>query len=42
MWNSEFAGFEIVPAGSAKDIVLQIRKRKGLKEELPKPADYLA
>ncbi|MCA1915991.1 elongation factor EF-2 [Methanospirillum hungatei] len=42
MWNSEFAGFEIVPAGSAKEIVLQIRKRKGLKEELPKPADYLA
>jgi len=42
MWNSEFAGFEVVPAGSAKEIVMQIRKRKGLKEELPKPADYLA
>ncbi|MDD1724467.1 MAG: elongation factor EF-2 [Methanospirillum sp.] len=42
MWNSEFAGFEIVPAGMAKEIVLEIRKRKGLKEELPKPADYLA
>ncbi len=42
MWNSEFAGFEIVPASSAKEIVLQIRKRKGLKEEMPKPADYLA
>jgi elongation factor 2 len=42
MWNSEFAGFEIVPSGSAREIVLQIRKRKGLKEEMPKPADYLA
>ncbi|MDD3573957.1 elongation factor EF-2 [Methanospirillum sp.] len=41
MWNSEFAGFEIIPAGSSKEIVLQIRKRKGLKEEMPKPADYL-
>ncbi len=42
MWSQEFAGFEIVPTGMAKEIVLQIRKRKGLKEELPKPADYLA
>lgn len=42
MWNSEFAGFEVVPQGMAKEIVLEVRKRKGLKEELPKPADYLA
>jgi len=41
MWNSEFAGFEIVPQGQAKEVVMQIRKRKGLKEEMPKPADYL-
>jgi elongation factor 2 len=42
MWNSEFAGFELVPANLAKEVVLQIRKRKGLKEEMPKPDDYLA
>jgi elongation factor 2 len=42
MWNSEFAGFELIPAGLVKDVVLEIRKRKGLKEEMPKAADYLA
>ena len=42
MWNSEFAGFELIPANLAKEVVLQIRKRKGLKEEMPRPDDYLA
>jgi elongation factor 2 len=42
MWSTEFAGFEIVPAGMVKDVVMAIRKRKGLKEQLPRPEDYLA
>ena len=42
MWNQEFAGFELIPAGMVKEVVLEIRKRKGLKEEMPKPSDYLA
>ncbi len=42
MWSTEFAGFEIVPAGMVKDVVMSIRKRKGLKEQLPRPEDYLA
>ncbi|WFN36165.1 elongation factor EF-2 [Methanomicrobium antiquum] len=42
MWSTEFAGFEIVPAGMLKDVVKEIRKRKGLKEQIPEPADYLA
>ncbi|HWQ65278.1 MAG TPA: elongation factor EF-2 [Methanospirillum sp.] len=42
MWNSEFAGFELIPQGMVKEVVLAIRKRKGLKEELPKASDYLA
>lgn len=42
MWNSEFAGFELIPQGMVKEVVLEIRKRKGLKEELPKASDYLA
>ncbi len=41
MWSTEFAGFEVVPGGMSKEIVLGIRKRKGLKEEIPKAADYL-
>jgi elongation factor 2 len=42
MWSTEFAGFETVPAGLLKDVVKEIRKRKGLKEQIPEPADYLA
>lgn len=42
MWSTEFAGFETVPAGMLKDVVKEIRKRKGLKENIPEPADYLA
>jgi elongation factor 2 len=42
MWNTEFAGFEIVPASMVKEVVTAIRKRKGLKEQIPTPSDYLA
>jgi len=41
MWSTEFAGFELVPASLLKDVVAGIRKRKGLKEQIPTPADYL-
>jgi len=42
MWSTEFAGFETVPAGMLKEVVKEIRKRKGLKENIPEPSDYLA
>jgi elongation factor 2 len=42
MWSTEFAGFETVPGGMLKEVVKEIRKRKGLKENIPEPADYLA
>ena len=42
MWSTEFAGFELVPANMLKEVVSGIRKRKGLKEQIPTPADYLA
>lgn len=41
MWSTEFAGFELVPNNLVKDTVLGIRKRKGLKEQVPMPKDYL-
>ena len=41
LWSTEFAGFEILPAGLLKEIVMQIRQRKGLKAELPKPSDFI-
>jgi len=42
MWSTEFSGFELVPNNLVKEVVLGIRKRKGLKESVPTPADYLA
>ncbi|NLD57827.1 MAG: elongation factor EF-2, partial [Methanomicrobiales archaeon] len=42
MWNTEFAGFELVPNNMVKEVVVTIRKRKGLKEQMPTPSDYLS
>ncbi|MEI7649372.1 MAG: EF-Tu/IF-2/RF-3 family GTPase, partial [Methanomicrobiales archaeon] len=42
MWNTEFSGFELVPNNMVKEVVVAIRKRKGLKEQMPTPADYLS
>ena len=41
MWSTEFAGFSPVPQGMLAEIVKGIRRRKGLKEEIPTPKDYL-
>ena len=42
MWSTDFAGFELVPAGMVPEVVKEIRRRKGLKLEMPKPDDYLS
>ena len=42
MWSTEFIGFELVPGNMMKEVVTSIRKRKGLKEQIPTPSDYLA
>ncbi|MDD4749203.1 MAG: elongation factor EF-2 [Methanosarcinaceae archaeon] len=41
MWSTEFGGFDLVPANLMPEIVGQIRERKGLKKDLPKPSDFL-
>jgi len=41
MWSTEFAGFSPVPQGMLSEVVMSIRKRKGLKEQIPTPKDYL-
>lgn len=41
LWSTEFAGFEPLPANLLLETVKQIRTRKGLKPEMPKPSDYL-
>jgi len=42
MWSTEFAGFELVPSSLVDEVVKGIRRRKGLKEQIPRPEDYLA
>lgn len=42
MWSTDFAGFETLPMSMLKEIVTQIRQRKGLKAELPKPSDFVS
>ncbi len=42
MWSTEFAGFELIPSGIVDEVVKSIRRRKGLKEQMPRPDDYLA
>jgi len=41
LWSTEFAGFEPLPGSLMLETVKQIRTRKGLKAEMPKPSDYL-
>jgi elongation factor 2 len=41
LWSTEFAGFEPLPSSLLLETVKQIRTRKGLKPEMPKPSDYL-
>ena len=41
IWSTEHAGFEPVPQGLLEDFVMEVRKRKGLKLEIPKPEDFV-
>ncbi len=41
MWSTEFAGFSPIPQGMLSEVVMSIRKRKGLKEQITTPKDYL-
>ncbi len=40
-WSVEHAGFEQVPQALVEDFIMEIRKRKGLKLEIPKPEDFI-
>lgn len=41
IWSVEFAGFEQVPQNLFDQFVMEVRQRKGLKLEIPKPEDFL-
>ncbi|RLF17211.1 MAG: elongation factor EF-2 [Thermoprotei archaeon] len=40
-WSTQFLKWAPVPESSFKELVLSIRRRKGLPEEIPKPEDYI-
>ncbi|MCD6227120.1 elongation factor EF-2 [Candidatus Micrarchaeota archaeon] len=42
IWYQEYAGYEDIPRDLQKNIVHQIRKRKGLKPEPPEPKDFVS
>jgi len=42
LWSTEHAGFERVPRELQHDIIRDIRTRKGMKPEPPRPEDYSA
>jgi len=42
LWSTEVMGFELLPESMQKEIVLDIRKRKGLKVELPRADHWLS
>ncbi len=40
-WNTENAGFRVLVDNLQRDIIMQIRERKGMKTELPESVDYI-
>lgn len=42
IWSTELAGFEVLTQALQPEVVKQIRERKGLKAEIPKPQDFIA
>jgi len=42
LWSTEFAGFKPIPQNLFAEKVMEVRKRKGLKQEMPKPSDFVS
>ena len=42
LWSTEFAGFKPIPPNLFKEKVIEVRKRKGLKLEMPKSSDFVS
>ena len=41
MWSIEFAGYDLLPRELQPQVIREIRIRKGLPEETPKPEDFM-
>jgi elongation factor 2 len=42
LWSTEFAGFKPIPQNLFGEKVMEVRERKGMKLELPKPSDFVS
>ncbi|RZN33714.1 MAG: elongation factor EF-2, partial [Methanophagales archaeon ANME-1-THS] len=42
LWSTEFMGFKPIPQALFGEKVMEVRKRKGMKLEMPQPADFLS
>ena len=42
LWSTEFAGFKPIPQNLFGEKVMDVRKRKGMKLEMPKASDFLS
>ena len=41
LWSTEYLGYERLPKSLQTEVITQIRKRKGLKPEIPSPETFL-
>jgi elongation factor 2 len=41
LWSTENAGFDKLPAELRGKVINQVRSRKGLKPEIPKPEEFI-
>lgn len=42
LWSQEYAGYEVLPKSLQQEIIQQIRQRKGMKKEIPDPAELIS
>jgi elongation factor 2 len=42
LWSTEFAGFKPIPQNLFGEKVMDVRKRKGMKAEMPRPSDFVS
>ncbi|MBC8520495.1 MAG: elongation factor EF-2 [Methanomicrobia archaeon] len=42
LWSTEFAGFKPIPQNLFGEKVMEVRKRKGMKLEMPKASDFVS
>ncbi|HID20334.1 MAG TPA: elongation factor EF-2 [Methanophagales archaeon] len=42
IWSTEFAGFKPIPQNLFGEKVMEVRKRKGMKLEMPKASDFMS